>query len=100
MESYNVIAKGGREVHSKVVLHPGKILREELESRKLGKSAFALDIKVYPSQFSDILRGRRNINAAMAIKLENALGINAEFWMRLQTEYDLAMERHKMQEVV
>lgn len=97
MGSYNVIGKEGAEIHSKVILHPGEVLRDELKARKLGKSAFAMDIKVYPSQFSDILRGKRNINATLAIKLEIALGISAEFWMRLQSEYDLAMERHKMQ---
>ena len=98
MESQNVINKYHPNAKIRPVVHPGEILREELQTRKLGKSLFAMNIKVYPSQFSDILHGKRDINAALAIKLEVALGISAEFWMRLQSEYDLAMERHKMQE--
>ena len=67
--------------------------------RNIIKSAFAMELKIYPSHFSDLLKGRRNISAAIAIKLENALGISAEFWMRLQAEYDLKIERQKLQAV-
>ena len=95
MGSYKVIGKDGQEIHSDVIVHPGEILRAELEARKLLKSTFAMDIKVYPSHFSDVLRGKRNLNAALAIKLEQALGISAGFWVRLQGEYDLARERLK-----
>jgi antitoxin HigA-1 len=97
MGNYTVIGKDGHEIHSDVILHPGEVLRAELEARKLLKSAFALNIKVYPSHFSDVLRGKRNINSAFAIKLEQALGISAGFWIRLQGEYDLAKERMKME---
>ncbi len=97
MGSYKVIGKDGQEIHSDVILHPGEVLREELEARNIQKSSFAMDIKIYPSHFSYILRGKRNINASTAIKLEKALGISAEFWIRLQGEYDLAIERKKLQ---
>ena len=78
-------------------MHPGEILEEELAARGLIKSAFAMELKIYPSHFSDILKGRRNISAAIAIKLEKALGISAEFWMRLQADYDLKVERQQLQ---
>jgi addiction module HigA family antidote len=96
MGSYKVIGKDGLEIHSDVVLHPGEVLSEELQARKLLKSAFAMEIKVYPSHFSEVLRGRRNINASMAVKLEEVLGISAGFWIRLQGEYDIAMARQKL----
>jgi addiction module HigA family antidote len=96
MGRYKVIAKDGQEIHSNVILHPGEVISAELEARKLPKSAFAMDIKVYPSHFSDVLRGKRNINPALAIKLEQALGISAGFWIRLQGEYDLERERKKL----
>jgi HTH-type transcriptional regulator/antitoxin HigA len=99
MGTYKVVGKNGQELRSKVILHPGEVLREELEARDIIKSAFAMELKIYPSHFSDLLKGRRNISAAIAIKLENALGISAEFWMRLQAEYDLKVERQKLQEV-
>jgi plasmid maintenance system antidote protein VapI len=45
----------------------------------IGKSAFAMKIGVYPSHFSDILKGKRRLNASIALKLERGLGIFAEF---------------------
>ncbi len=96
MGSYKVVGKSGEEIHTDIILHPGEVLKEELEARKLLRSVFAMEIKVYPSHFSEILRGKRNINASLAIKLEKALGISAEFWVRLQGEYDLAVERKKL----
>ncbi len=97
MANYKVIGKDGIEIHSDIILHPGEVLRTELEARKLPISAFAMDIKVYPSHFSDVLRGKRNINAALAIKLEKALGISAGFWIRMQGEYALQKERKKVE---
>jgi antitoxin HigA-1 len=96
MGNYKVIGQDGKEIHSDVVLHPGEVLGEELHAQKLLKSAFAMEIKVYPSHFSEVLRGRRNINASMAIKLEEVLGISAGFWIRLQGEYDIAVARQKL----
>jgi addiction module antidote protein, HigA family len=96
MGTYKVIGTNGNELRTDVVLHPGEVLREELEARGIKKSAFAMEIKIYPSHFSDILKGRRNISAVIAIKLEEKLTIPAEFWMRLQAEYDIAMERRKL----
>jgi antitoxin HigA-1 len=97
MSPYKVIGQNGLEIRSKVLLHPGEVLREELEARKIVKSAFAMQLKIYPSHFSDILKGRRNISASMALKLESALDIPAEFWIRLQGEYDLKVERKKLE---
>lgn len=87
----------GQELRSNVLLHPGEVLGEELEARGIIKSAFAMEIKIYPSYFSDLLKGRRNISPAIALKLEKALNINAEFWIRLQGEYDLKKERLKLE---
>jgi HTH-type transcriptional regulator/antitoxin HigA len=68
----------------------------EILSRGLTKSKFAMDIKMYPSHMSDILKGKRNITEEIALKLENILGISAEFWMRLQVEYNISVLRTKM----
>ncbi len=97
MAKYKVIGNDGQELRSKVLLHPGEVLEEELAARGIIKSSFAMDLKIYPSHFSDILKGRRNISPSIAIKLETTLGISAEFWMRLQAEYDLKLERQKLE---
>jgi addiction module HigA family antidote len=97
MSTHKVIGQDGKELRSKVLLHPGEVLEEELEARGLKKSVFAMDLKIYPSHFSNILKGKRDINAAIALKLEKALDIGAEFWVRLQAEYDLKLERQRLQ---
>jgi HTH-type transcriptional regulator/antitoxin HigA len=97
MGTYKVTDKTGKEIRSKIALHPGEVLEEELETRGLIKSVFAMELKMYPSHFSDILKGKRNISAAIALKLEKALGIPAELWVRLQGEYDLKIERMKLE---
>jgi HTH-type transcriptional regulator/antitoxin HigA len=44
---------------------------------------------------SELLHGKRHVSAALAIKLEKLLNIEAEYWMRIQVYYDLFVERHK-----
>ena len=50
---------------------------------------------MYPSHFSDLLKGKRNISASIAVRLEKELNIPAEFWLGLQMDYDLHNERAK-----
>ncbi len=95
---YKVIGSDGRELRPAFPTHPGKVIEMELEARELKKSSFAMDLRMYPSHFSDILKGRRGISAAIALKLEKALGIDAAFWLRMQMDYDLAIERQKLVE--
>jgi len=45
---------------------------------------------------SDILKGKRNITEEIALKIESKLGISAEFWMRLQVEYNISVLRIKL----
>jgi len=95
MGNNKVIGSNGQELRTDVLLHPGEVLEMEILARGLTKSRFAMDIKMYPSHMSDILKGKRNITEEIALKIESKLGISAEFWMRLQTEYNLALLRSK-----
>lgn len=96
MATYKVIGANGQELKTDVLLHPGEVLEMELLARGLKKSRFALDIKMYPSHLSDILKGKRNITEEIAIKIESVLGISAEFWMHLQVEYNISLLRSKI----
>ena len=96
MTTNKVVGSNGQELRTDVLLHPGEVLEMEILSRGLTKSKFAMDIKMYPSHMSDILKGKSNITEAIALKLENILGISAEFWMRLQVEYNISLLRTKM----
>ena len=81
-----------------VLLHPGEVLAAELVAREEVKSAFAIRIGMYPSHFSNLLKGKRDISAAIAIRLEQELNVPAEFWLGLQMDYDLLCERQKVHE--
>ncbi|MBP3253877.1 MAG: HigA family addiction module antidote protein [Bacteroidales bacterium] len=67
--------------------HPGRILKRELEERGITQKDFARQIGLYASNLNDIIKGKRNINEALAQKLEEALGIDASFWTGLQRRY-------------
>ena len=96
MRQSKVLSKTGEHIDIHVLLHPGEVLADELEARGEVRSAFALKIGLYPSHFSNLLKGKRDISASIAIKLEHELNIPAEFWLGLQMDYDLQTERGKV----
>jgi antitoxin HigA-1 len=96
MATNKIIGADGQELRTDVLLHPGEVLEMEIMARGLTKSKFAMDIKMYPSHMSDILKGKRNITEEIALKIEGVLSISAEFWMRLQVEYNISVLRLKM----
>lgn len=69
--------------------HPGEILREELAELGLSANAFALKLKVPTNRITEILAGRRSISAETALRLGRFFGTSAQFWLNLQTNYDL-----------
>ena len=96
MKHAKILSKGGEDLDVNISLHPGEVLADELAARGGVKSAFAMKIGMYPSHFSNLLKGKRDISASVAIKLERELGIPAEFWLGLQMDYDLQHEREKL----
>ncbi len=100
MSNDKILDKEGNEIFLDVELHPGEVLKDELEARKITKSGFAMKMGIYPGHFGDIIKGKRNITANIALKLEAELGLAAEFWMALQTDYDLHFERNKLKKAV
>ena len=90
-----VIGSNGKELKTDILLHPGEVLEMELKARGLTKSKFAMSIGMYPSHMSDILKGKRNISEEIALRIESVLEITAEFWMRLQVEYNISVLRAK-----
>jgi antitoxin HigA-1 len=76
-------------------IHPGIVLERELKKRKLPKRDFALSINEYPQTLSAITKGKRNMNTALALKIEHALGIEEGYFMILQIYFDIREEKHK-----
>lgn len=81
-------------------VHPGAILKEELEARGLSANAFALKLRVPPQRIQEIVGGRRGISPDTALRLEASLGTPARLWLDMQAGYDLYWAETKFGEAV
>ena len=71
-------------------VHPGEILRDEfLVPLKMTAHALALELKVPAPRINDIVRERRAITPDTALRLAHYFGTTPQFWMNLQSSYDL-----------
>ena len=73
------------------VVHPGSLLRRELESRGLSATRLALDLGISQSRVAEILRGRRSISPDTAYRLGLYLGTGGALWLNLQAQHDLSL---------
>ena len=72
--------------------HPGKTLHEQfLQPRKLSQNRLALAIEVPPRRINEIVLGKRAITADSAVRLARYFNNEAAYWMKLQTDYDIAL---------
>jgi len=82
------------------VVHPGRLLKRELLARGLSASRLALDLGVPSGRITDILNGRRGITADTALRLGRYFGNRAQFWLELQSQYEIALvERDRGAEI-
>jgi len=71
-------------------IHPGEVLREEfLVPLGMSAHALALELRVPAPRINDIVRERRAITPDTALRLSRYFGTTPQFWMNLQTSYDL-----------
>jgi antitoxin HigA-1 len=71
-------------------IHPGEILMEEfLEPMGISQYRLAKDISVPPRRINEIVHGKRSITADTALRLGRFFGMSPQFWLNLQTRYDL-----------
>ncbi len=74
-------------------VHPGEILLLEfLNPMGLSQNRLALDIGVHPRRINEVVLGRRGVSANTALRLARYFGNSAEFWLGLQSQYDLDIE--------
>ncbi len=71
--------------------HPGRLLKRELSARRLSANRLALDLGVPSGRITDILNGRRSITADTAVRLGRYFGNRAQFWLDLQSQYDISV---------
>lgn len=76
-------------------IHPGVILNRELKKRSLAKGRFALSINEFPQTLGAIILGKRRMNPALSLKIEQALGFEEGYFMVLQAYHDIKKEKEK-----
>lgn len=82
------------------VAHPGRLLKRELVARGLSANRLSLDLGVPSGRITDILNGRRSITADTALRLGRYFGMAPQFWLDLQSQYDIALlERERGREI-
>ena len=78
-------------------IHPGEILLEEfLKPMSLSQYRLANDIKVPPRRINEIVHGKRRITADTALRLAHYFNMTPQFWINLQSHYDLEVESDKI----
>ena len=78
-------------------IHPGEILKEEfLEPMGISQYRLAKDISVPPRRINEIVHGKRAITADTALRLGRFFGMSPQFWLNLQTRYDLEVTEDQL----
>lgn len=74
-------------------IHPGEMLKDELEARGISQKKFAAIIGMPYTAFNEMVNGKRPITTDTALKIEAATGIAASIWRGLQADYDMQTAR-------
>ena len=87
-----------------VATHPGEMIKDELKERNMTQKSLAAETGIKTSVLSETINGKRAVSKNVALALEKALGIPAEIWMNMQTQYNLdsanIAERENQKETV
>ena len=70
-------------------IHPGRILKREMDARELSANKLALALRVPSGRITQIINGKRGVSAETALRFSRYFGNSARFWMNLQTRYEL-----------
>lgn len=91
METKKIYAP--HELQPSTPIHPGEILKDELESREMSQRKFASLIGVSYSVLNEIINGKRPVTTEYALKIEAATGIPAYIWVDMQAKYNMQTAR-------
>ena len=75
----------------KRAVHPGEILKDELEERGVSPASFARQIDVPANRISQIIAGKRAVTGDSALRFGHWFGMDPQFWLNLQAQYELAV---------
>src|SRR5713226_7299006 len=77
-------------------IHPGEHLAEELEALGMSAAELARQLKVPTNRITEIINGQRAITGDTALRLGHFFGTSAEFWLNLQSLYELRLAEQKV----
>ena len=80
----------------KRAVHPGEILKDELEELGMAPTEFARQIDVPPNRVGQIIAGKRSVSADTALRFGHWFGVEAQFWLNLQTQFDLVVAEQRI----
>jgi addiction module HigA family antidote len=81
-------------------IHPGRILKREMKARELSANKLSLALRVPSGRITQILNGKRGISAETALRLARYFGNSPQFWINLQSRYELAVVEKNIGEKV
>lgn len=84
----------------KRAVHPGLILKDELDELGVSPTELARQIEVPANRISQIIAGKRAISGDTALRLGHWFGVDPAFWINLQAQFDLAMADRETGEAV
>jgi antitoxin HigA-1 len=76
-------------------IHPGEHLAEELEALEMSAAELARHLKVPTNRITEILNGQRSVTGDTALRLAHFFGTSAQFWLNLQSLYELRLAERK-----
>lgn len=80
-------------------VHPGVLLKEELDALHLTQKAAAEKAGVSKTVINEVIKGKRGISAELAVRLESVVESPARFWLNAQSIYDEIMARVKLRQI-
>jgi len=72
-----------------MAVHPGMMIKPELDERGISQKAFAKMLGTQPSHLSEVLNGKRALTTELAMKIERAIGLPAKILLSAQTQFEL-----------
>ncbi len=83
-----------------IPIHPGEHLAEELKELGLSAAELARQLDVPTNRITQILKGQRAITGDTALRLAHFFGTSAEFWLNLQSLYEIRLAQQKSGKVI
>lgn len=78
-------------------IHPGEILMKDfIEGFRITQNKLAVSIGVPPRRINEIVHGKRSITADTALRLGQFFGVSPQFWLNLQSRYDLEVAQDRI----